>query len=86
MRRLFDLRGIASGVGGFKSRNGISSCAIARLSLLVCILMFTTFPELLLSVMARIQLTLFLKQLYNLYSRHNPINIKQMYTRVGYVL
>jgi hypothetical protein len=85
VRSVFDLRGIASGVGEFKSRNG-TSCANAKLSLLVCILIFTTFPEPLLSVMALTQLTLFLKQLNSLYSIYNPINIKQMNTRAEYVL
>ena len=75
MRSLFDLRGIASGICEFKSRDGTSSCAVAKLSLLVCILIFTTFPEPLLPVMALTQLTLFLKQLYSLYSIYNPINI-----------
>jgi hypothetical protein len=86
MCSLFDLRGIASVVCEFKSHNGTSSCANAKLSLLVCILIFTTFPEPLLSVMALIQLTLFLKQLYSVYSIYNPINFKQIYTRPEYVL
>ena len=85
MHSLLDLRGSASGFCELKSRNGISSCSTAKLSLMVCILTFTTFHVLFLSVMALTQLTLFLKQLYSFYGIYNPINIKQMYTRAEYV-
>jgi hypothetical protein len=86
VRSLLDLRSFASGVCEFNSRKGTSSCAKAKLSLLVCILIFTTFPDPLVSAMAFTQQTLPLKQLYNLYSTYYPINIKQMYTRAEYVL
>lgn len=51
-----------SALGVFISRNG-TSCAIAKLSLLVCILIFTTLPDLLTSVMAFMQSTLPFRQL-----------------------
>ena len=86
MRSLLDLHSFASGVCKFNSHSRTSSCAIAKLSLLVCILIFTTFPDPLETVMAFTQLTLPLKQLYNLYNIYNPINIKQIYTRTEYVL
>jgi len=97
VRSLFDLRGIASGVCEFKSCNCISLCAIAKLSLLVCILMFTTFPEPLLSVMALTQLTvletviefvqytyiyIYIKQLYSLYSIYNSYTVCTVYITV----
>ena len=59
---------------------------MAKLYLLVCILISTAFPDPLVSVMSFTQLTLPLKQLYNLYSIYNPNNIKQMYTRAEHVL
>ena len=62
-----DLRGFASGVCEFNSRSGTSFCAMVKLSLLVCILILT-FPDPLGSVMAFTQLSLTLKELYNLYN------------------
>ena len=74
------------GFANFNSRSGTSSCAMAKLYLLVCILISTAFPDPLVSVMSFTQLILPLKQLYNLYSIYNPNNIKQMYTRAEHVL
>jgi hypothetical protein len=62
----WDLRGFASGVCEFNLHNGTSSCAMAKLSLLVCILILATFPEPVVSAMAFAQLILPLKQLYSL--------------------
>jgi hypothetical protein len=51
LRSWRDLRNSDSPFGAFISRNGASSCDIAKLSLLVCILIFTMLPDLLTSVM-----------------------------------
>jgi hypothetical protein len=78
-----DLHNSDSALGAFISHNRTSSCAIAKLSLLVCISIFTTLPDLLMSVMAYMQSTLPFRQLYSLYITYNPINQiskKQIYT------
>jgi hypothetical protein len=70
----------------FRSRSGTSSCVRVRFSLLVCILILTTFPEPLASVMAFTQWTLVLRQLYTFYRMYNTRSDKQTYTRTEYVL
>jgi len=86
VRSLLDLRGFASQFGEFNSRISTTSCAMAKLSLLVRILIFTTFPDPLVSVMAFTQLTLPLKNLQNFYRMYNPIKNKQICTSAEYVL
>jgi hypothetical protein len=77
VRSLLDLHSFASWVDEFKSCSGTSSCAKAKLSLLVRILIFTTFPDPLVSVMAFMQLTFPLKLLYNLYRMYSTIKISK---------
>jgi hypothetical protein len=57
--------------------NGTSSGATAKLSLLVCILIFTMLPEPAVSVTAFTQGTSPFKQVYSLYIRYNAMSIKK---------
>jgi hypothetical protein len=76
VRSRWDLRNSDSPLGAFISRNGTSSCAIAKLSFLVCILIFFMLPALL----AFMQIIFAFKQLYNLYVTYIPIKNKLKYT------
>jgi hypothetical protein len=55
-------------------------------SLLVFILIFTIFPDPLVSVMAFTQWTFSFQQFYNLYMIYNQMNIKRKYMSAEYML
>jgi len=81
VRSLLDLRGFASEVCEFNSCSSTSSFVIVKLSLPVCILIFITFPDPLVSVVVPTQQTLPFKQLHILYCIYSPVNIKRIHTR-----